>query len=106
MRGFLLNARLCHNRVNSSAKLVNVEEEREGRRIESTAGLNLSNQEFSNQTNSSMILVVLEPEGRLKVWRTSSLTDQATQLFDLNPVNVALTGGGACRRCVEECPSG
>ena len=106
MRGFLLNARLCHNRVNSSAKLVNVEEEREGRRIESTAGLNLSNQEFSNQTNSSMILVVLEPEGRLKVWRTSSLTDQATQLFDLNPVNIALTGGGACRRCVEECPSG
>ena len=56
---------------------------------------------------SSRVLVVLEPEGRLKVWRTSGLnTEQATQLMDLNPVNVALTGGGACRRCVEECPDG
>ena len=104
MRGFLLNARLCHNRVNSTAKLVNAEEEeRESRKIE------FSKQELSNLTNpnSSMILVVLEPEGRLKVWRTSGLnTEQATQLMDLNPVNVALTGGGACRRCVEECPDG
>ena len=108
MRGFLLNARLCHNRVNSTAKLVNTkDEEREGREIESTA--ELSNQELTNLTNpnSSMILVVLEPEGRLKVWRTSGLnTEQATQLMDLNPVNVALTGGGACRRCVESCPDG
>jgi len=104
MRGFLLNARLCHNRVNSTAKLVNAEEEeRESRKIE------FSKQELSNLTNpnSSMILVVLEPEGRLKVWRTSGLnTEQATQLMDLNPVNVALTGGGACRRCVEDCPDG
>ena len=81
MRGFLLNARLCHNRVNSTAKLVNVkEEEREGRTIEGDSELRFSNQELSNLTNenSSMILVVLEPEGRLKVWRTSGLnTDQA-----------------------------
>ena len=108
MRGFLLNARLCHNRENSTAKLVNAkEEERESRKIESMA--EFSSQELSNLTNpnSSMILVVLEPEGRLKVWRTSGLnTEQATQLMDLNPVNVALTGGGACRRCVEECPDG
>jgi len=110
MRGFLLNARLCHNRVNSTAKLVNVkEEEREGRTIEGDSELRFSNQELSNLTNenSSMILVVLEPEGRLKVWRTSGLnTDQATQLLDLNPVNIAISGGGACRRCVEECPDG
>ena len=81
MRGFLLNARLCHNRVNSTAKLVNVkEEDREGRTIEGDSELRFSNQELSNLTNenSSMILVVLEPEGRLKVWRTSGLnTDQA-----------------------------
>ena len=31
---------------------------------------------------------------------------QATQLLDLNPVNIAISGGGACRRCVEECPDG
>ena len=106
MRGFLLNARLCHNKVNSTAKLVSAEEEEEeSRKVESTA--EFSNQELSTNPNSSMILVVLEPEGRLKVWRTSGLnTEQATQLMDLNPVNVALTGGGACRRCVEECPNG
>ena len=83
MRGFLLNARLCHNRVNSTAKLVDVkDEEREGRTIEGGSELRFSNQELSNLTkeNSSMILVVLEPEGRLKVWRTSGLnTDQASK---------------------------
>ena len=100
MRGFLLNARLCHNRVNSTAKLVDVkEEEREARTIEGDSELRFSNQELSNLTNenSSMILVVLEPEGRLKVWRTSGLnTDQAlkfsfsfflllTKQFEISP---------------------
>ena len=91
MRGFLLNARLCHNRVNSTAKLVNVKEEaREGRTIEGDSELRFSNQELSNLTNenSSMILVVLEPEGRLKVWRTSGLnTDQALKFFSFSSSN-------------------
>ena len=57
--------------------------------------------------NKSALMVFLEPEGKMKVWRTSSLSaDDGQKLLDLNPVNVALTGGGACRYCVKECPDG
>ena len=59
--------------------------------------------------NKSALMVLLEPErqGKMSVWRTSKLSaDDGQKLLDLNPVNVALTGGGACRYCVEACPEG
>ena len=102
MRGILLSARLCQNRENRTAKLLQgAEAEEEESKWERDGELG------ETRSNSSLILVTLEPEGKMRVWRTSSLsTDDAESLMSLNPAEVALTGGGACRYCVEQCQEG
>jgi len=56
--------------------------------------------------NDSTIMVLLEEDGEMRVWRTSmaSTADTATELLSQDPVSLALEGGGACRYCVKECP--
>lgn len=57
--------------------------------------------------NESKVVVLLEEDGKIRVWRTSkaSSSDSATELLSKDSLDTITEGGGFCRYCVMECPT-